>query len=213
MGFELRARRLAVAGLALVSAGCVTPRIGPPPLLRIADRHCTPHPNFAAASTIAYDTSRRRGEADTRITASSACFADRAGPSLYAVYRLPSLPVAYLIRVASMPEGAALLAPRVLLYGPDGTLKRRLSGRRVVFRGDALSVIFRSHIEERYLVVASDPTVIGHQISRIEDTVQGGAAYVYPYVVAVNTGADVTVNNVLSYNGRITVSLRTLSAR
>ncbi len=212
MSIALRIPRVLVLSLALMTVGCATPRVEPPPLLSLSNRRCEANPNWAAASTIAYDPSKHRGDASAEITSASACFEDAVGQSLYAVYRLPSLPATSLVRVESTPQGQTLMAPRVLLYGPHGRLKRQLSGSRVVFRGSALSVIFRSHADERYLVVASDPAVVGHAIARIRDAVQGSAIYAYPYIVPVYTGADATVKNVLSYNGRVTVALRALPA-
>jgi pimeloyl-ACP methyl ester carboxylesterase len=115
-----------------------------------------------------------------------------------------------LCRAGGQP--ATLLALRVLLYGSDGSLKREFSRRQIVFRGSALSVIFRGHADERYLVVASDPAAVGHQLSQVRDVTQGTMMAAYPFYFYVYSGTDATLKNILSQNGRVTVSLRPLPA-
>lgn len=194
-------------------AGCATQRAAPPPLLRLNAARCDAAPTLTAARKIAYDPKKRENETTVEITGTSPCFSDAAGSSLYAAYALPSPPAAYIVRVDSEPEGKTLLAPRVLLYGSDATLKREFSGKQIVFRGGDLSVIFRSHEDERYLVVASDPAVVGHDISRVRDATHTAMAPVYPYYFYIYTGTDVTVKNTLSDNGRVSISLEPLASK
>lgn len=188
--------------------GCATQQPAPPPLLDLSALHCGGAPVLTAAAPLAYDPGKHRNETSAELTAASSCFKDSTGASLYVTYALPAAPPPYLVRVDSEPEGATLLALRVLLYGADGSLKREFSRRQIVFRGSALSVIFRAHPDERYLVVASDPRAVGQRLTQLRDATRGTAVAAYPVFFTVYSGTDATVKNTLSQNGRVAISLQ-----
>ncbi len=206
-------RSLATLVLIGCAAGCASQKAGPPPLLDLTASHCGSAPELTGAAELVYDPKKDENEATAEITSASPCFKDTAGSSLYSAYELPSSPTSYLVRVTSEPEGETLLALRVLLYGSDGSLKREFSGKQIVFRGSALSTIFRSHDDERYLVVASDPAAVGHTDSRLREATQANMAAAYPVYFSYYTGSDVVVKNILSHNGRVIVSLEPLATK
>lgn len=193
--------------------GCATQKPGPPPLLDLTAHHCAVAPDLAGATALTLSPKKDESQTITAITSTSPCLKGSAGLSLYAAYELPSTPTPYLVRVNSEPEGLTLLALRVLLYGPDGSLKREFSGKQILFRGSDLSVIFRSHDGERYLVVASDPAAVGRKLARVHDATYSGVVPVYGGTMLYYSGTDGIINNVLSENGRVTVSLRPLAAK
>jgi hypothetical protein len=194
-------------------SGCATQKPAPPPLLDLSALHCGPAPVLAGAPPLAYDPGKHQNETSAELTAASSCFKDSVGSSLYVTYALPASPTPYLVRVDSEPEGATLLALRVLLYGSDGSLQREFSRHQIVFRGSALSVIFRAHPGERYLVVASDPRAVGQRLTQLRDATQGTAVAAYPVFFTVYSGTDATVKNTLSQNGRVAISLQPLPGK
>lgn len=214
MKIAFGARSFAALMLIGFVAGCSTPEAGPPPLLDLTAAQCGSIPDLMGATKLAYNPEKNGNKTTARITAVSACFKDTSGPSLYAAYELPSSSTSYIVRVASEPEGKTLLALRVLLYGADGSVKREFSGKQIVFRGSVLSVIFRSHDDERYLVVASDPAAVGHTDSRVQEATQSYmAATGVGFYSNIYTGSDVVRKNILSHNGRVIVSLEPLAVK
>lgn len=208
MRLALRARSLVALSLAACLAGCATQNAGPPPLLELSSLHCGQAPGLAGVPKLVYDPKQDENTTTAVITAASSCFKDAVGSSLYAAYELPSMPLPYIVRVDSEPEGETLMALRVLLYGSDGLLKRQFARKQIFFRGNALSVIFRSHADERYIVVASDPAAVGQKLSRVQDATRSTVVAAYPVMFNMYTGAEATMKNILSENGRVTISLQ-----
>lgn len=194
-------------------AGCATQAPAPPPLLDLSTLHCGPAPVLIGAPLLVYDPAKHRNETSAELTVASSCFKDSLGASLYLTYALPAAPSPYLVRVDSEPEGATLLALRVLLYGADGSPKREFSRHQIVFRGSALSVIFRAHPDERYLVVASDPRAVGRRLTQLRDATRVTEVAAYPLFFNFYSGTDATVKNTLAQNGRIAISLQPLPGK
>lgn len=209
----LRAPSLIALSLAACLAGCATPKLGPPPLLDLSALHCAQAPGLTGVPKLVYNPKQDDNSTTAEITAASSCFKDAEGSSLYAAYELPSLASPYIVRVDSEPEGETLMALRVLLYGSDGTLKRTFVRKQIFFRGNALSVMFRGHDDERYVVVASDPMAIGQKLSRVEDGTRSTFVAAYPVMFAVYSGTDASVKNTLSENGRVTISVQPIPKR
>lgn len=206
-------RGLFALGLTGCACACATHQVAPLPLLHVSASGCSSAPALARAVPLAYDPSKDDNGTSTDITAASPCFRDAAGASLYLAYHLPSSSASYVVRVDSVPEEETLLALRVLLYGANGTLEREFAGREIVFRGGDLSVIFRSHHRDRYLVVASDPAAIGRKVSHVQDATGAIPVAAYPYYFTLHSGTDATVSRTLSENGHITISLDPLAAK
>ncbi|MGH8288022.1 MAG: hypothetical protein ACREV7_03215 [Steroidobacteraceae bacterium] len=142
MRVALGARSLAALILMAGVTGCATQKADPPPLLDLSAFNCGQAPVLAGAPTLVYDPQRHKSQTTADVTAASSCFKDSVGSSLYLAYELPSVPTSYLVRVDSEPEGATLMALRVLLYGSDGSLKRAFSRKQIVFHGHAESGIW-----------------------------------------------------------------------
>lgn len=206
-------RSLAMLAVIAFVAGCANQKAAPPPLLDLTAARCASAPGLTGAPKLAYDPKKDENKKTAEITGASPCFKDAAGSSLYAAFELPSSPTPYLVRVTSEPEGNTLLALRVLLYGAGGSLKREFSGNQIVFRGSALSVIFRSHDDERYLVVASDPAAVGRADFRVQEVTEASLAAVGTGYMIVHTGGDMDEKDILSFNGRVIVSLEPLAAK
>lgn len=196
----------AIVVVATFVAGCTTPDPGMTPIVTLEHRQCTAAPDFTQALALKVDPKSAK-ETKAEVTESAPCFADDRGPSAYAVFAIPPLVGQYTIEVDSMSAGTAMLAPRILLYGADGTLKRTLMEKQIIFRGKGLAAVFRNHDDERYLVVASDPAVCGQSSSRIV-----GGTMVTPVCTGViclesHTGYENQNNTMLSHNGRLLVTL------
>ena len=185
---------------------------GPPPLIDLAGRQCATTPDFTHALSLANDPNKEK-ETKTDIGASMPCLQGANGASVYVVYALPPADTHYTVNVASNLSGHTLFAPRVTLYGADGTLRREFAGTAIVFRGNTLCVLFRSHEDERYLVVSSDPTVVGQRSSRITDSTMMAGAMAGPVIFQIHTGSEAKSDFTYAHNGSITITLAPLPAK
>jgi hypothetical protein len=140
------------------------------------------------------------------ITALSPCIEDKVGRSLYALFALPD-GGPYTVSLSSVPLGRSLFAPRARLLDAQGGVLHELPASSFLFRGTNLTALYRSHPDERYLVVTSDPSSVGKPLQRLHEAVQ--STYVSTgYVSAViYTGSDIATNTTWAHNGEVVVGL------
>ena len=92
-------------------------------------------------------------------------------------------------------------------------VKRQSSRSDFIFRGDALSAALRSHPDETYLTVASDPAALGQAVARIDQGVTSQMYATGKVFVNVYTGLDVTKQLVLTSAGTITITTAPLEGQ
>jgi hypothetical protein len=129
---------------------------------------------------------------------------------LYRVFQLPAAAEPYVVTVSSEPFGGAILLPHLLLLDSAGIVKREFARDDLLFRGTALSARFRSHPDEVYLVVESDPGLVGNSISRIGENT---SSYVMPAGAGyfmIHTGSDSTTQLTYSHTGKLEIVLEPL---
>jgi hypothetical protein len=198
--------RYASLALALALAACAT-EPAPLPITSLDARDCAVQPDLGGARALPLDTDKPVTVTVT-IDRDTACWAANEGAkSSYVAFRLTESTEPYLISVTSVALGNTLFAPRLALLDDRGEILRRLSHNSFVFHGSSLYAGIRVHPDERYLIVASDPDVVGQQFSQISGGVRstvvpvgvGGFAAIY-------TGSESTQASTYAHNGRVTVS-------
>jgi hypothetical protein len=198
-------RFAALTSLALLSA-CANNQKSVIPLTDISTRECAASFDLSKAVALAFD-GKREFIQSTDIDETTPCVKGANGAALYVVYALPASDVPYVISVSSLAAGSTMFAPRVMMLGGDGAVKREFSGSAIEFRGSGLGVMIRNHADETYLVIASDPAVAGHTNSRIVEATQvytGSTGY---GTYQVHTGTDTNEAYTLAHNGRVAVTL------
>jgi hypothetical protein len=195
---------------ALVALGGCVQQSAPPALTDISAHVCAATPDLSRATALAFDE-KNELVLKAEITDISPCMKIGSGSGLYAVYALPPASAPYVISVISMAQGSTLLVPRVLLVGPDGTVKREFSGDQVSYRNGGMGAVLRSHAGEAYVIVVSDPEAAGKTDSRVEEATHvSTSAYRYGSF-QIHTGTDKTQTFNLSYNGHIEITLTPLT--
>lgn len=197
---------VAVLVVAAGLAGCAAPDLALPPLTSLEGRACADAPDFSKAMTLAVDAKDKK-VTNLVVDGTAPCFKDERGASSYAVFALPDLTMQYTVQIDSTPAGNALFAPRILLYGKDGTLKRSFMEKQITYRDKALSAVFRYHPDEAYIVVASDPVVCGNRDTRINDNTQTAMVCGAYGCFNWNSGKEAVHTQTLSHNGRIAVTM------
>lgn len=204
-------RRGAMLCGALTLSACATGKdVSPPPLVDISQRECAAAPDLSQATPLVFNAKKETPQS-TAIDASTPCLKGPAGNSLYAVYLLPASEEPYVIDVASVPMGTTVLAPRAMLLGADGTLKRQFSGEAVTHRGNAFSILTRRHDDERYLVVASDAAGVGKSDTRISESTTVTTASTGMVTYQIHSGDEAKTTYNFAHNGKIVVSLTPLT--
>lgn len=203
----MRAKHLTASIVALAAAACV--RNQPPPLLTISERACAPVPDLSAAFPVPIKTD---SAAKVAMDNGAACL-QPAGEArrLYAVFRLPTSNEPFSLSVTSTARGLGVFAPYLLLLDETGAQRRAIPHDRFVFRGNTLQVGFRPQPGETYLLVASDPDVVGQETKGIVGGTNmtavpmgtGGVLYIY-------SGNETTQSITRAHSGVITVSANPL---
>jgi hypothetical protein len=208
MGNRMRSYTAATILLPLVATFACAPKPEPPPPnVDVSARQCSQTPDLARADSLAFDPAKDKDTTAT-IDEAAPCLEDSPGAkSVYRVFALPKEDQPYLITVAANPWLGTIFAPRALLLGSDGTLKRAATKADFTFRSDVLSTILRSHPDESYLVVASDPTVVGQSFSRMVSNTQANVVSAGVATILVYTGSDTSTARTYTLGGRITVTL------
>jgi hypothetical protein len=199
------------AVLAALLAGCATPI--PPPVVNLAERQCVTLPNLAGAQQLVFTPDKSQNVTVT-YDDTTPCLEDQPGSrSLYRVFALPAPTQPYLIAIGSEIWGSTLFAPRVQFLGSDGRVKRTVARPDFVFRRKSLSTLLRSHSDEAYLVIASDPQVVGLKNILVDDTTGAMPIVVGRVAFIMYTGADAMSTQLFSHGGRVTVSLEALPTK
>lgn len=205
---SLRPVAVALACAALVGCAHAPPV---PALLVVSRTDCASTADLRLAQAIAFD-----GKDDASVSAgfdaNTPCLDAHEKKSLYRLYRLPDSAAPYIVSITSTPVDGHLFAPRVALLDASGAMVREIPADAQTFRDGNLSLLFRGRKGEAYLVIGSDPDLIGKSDHRIQEAVQAntyGAGTVY---VTVYSGSDTSTDLVYSHNGSISVTLSAIPA-
>ncbi len=138
------------------------------------------------------------------------CLDEGGAKSLYKLFALPATQTPYIIAVSIQPWGNTMLAPRAFLLDAAGAVKRKTRHSDFAFRLEGLTALLRSHPDESYLMIASDPEFAGQSLSRIVTAVHQTTAAAGPVIFTMYTGSDEASSLQLLSTGSATVTLRSV---
>jgi hypothetical protein len=179
--------------------------VGPPiePLIDLGSRHCAVSVDNRDASVLAM-TPSRASAALVDIAAAGPCWRLEQGDALFHAFVLPASDKPLVATIASLPAGRALLAPRVLVLDAAGRTTREIPFDAFQFRGDAFRDYIRLCPDDRMLVVASSPDMVGRAVDLIQGRI---AAYPTFGGGTILVGSDANAHYVWSHTGRVHVAL------
>jgi hypothetical protein len=202
-----------IAALAcLALAACATPAPPPPPLLAVSGADCSATPDLSKAASLQLPA-KAGDEKPVAVTfdGETACLLSAAGSkSFYRIFALPSDAPPYTILISSQPFGYGIFAPHLMMLDNAGAVTREIKSGAFVFRGNELTALLRSHAEERYLLVASDPDSLGKQFARITEQTQVYAGSTGTAIYEIHTGTDTNNQLIYTANGKVSVTLALL---
>lgn len=200
-----------VAGVAACLGGCVKDKVSQPPILSLPTASiCTVAPDLTRALPLAFNPEKDL-PVTVAIDAGSSCLEPKPGEkSLYGVVALPMVGQQIVISVASEPMGQSIFAPQLKLLDQKGAVLREIPRDDFMFRSGALTALIRAHEAERYLVVISDPKMVGQNISQV-----AGATSATPVTNGIvgfvaYSGSESTTNLTYSHGGTVKVAAQAL---
>jgi hypothetical protein len=170
----------------------------------LAEGPCAETPDLAAARPV-YLSADKPVTVDLDRGAACLVLPDGAR-GICAVFALPESPTAYLVTVSSLPQGETLFSPRATILDASGATVQELQRDAFMFHGATLSVAFRTHGRERFVVVMSDPRSVGQQRPQLQAGVQATPIVAGPVIFYSHSGWEKSQNYTYAHNGRISVS-------
>lgn len=199
-----------MAGVVLFMAGCA--HAPPPPMLSISQNTCDAVPDMQHAEPIAFN-GRDEASISVQFDEKSACLESTPGAkSVYKIYRLPQVQMPYLVSIASVPTEVAVFVPRIALLDPNGSLVREIPRDSLTFRNGNLSALFRSHVNDSYLLLASDGSEVGKSSQQVLETTKTGMFGTGTLYFTVHTGDDRSRQLLYSHNGSVEITLSPIPA-
>ena len=99
--------------------------------------------------------------------------------SNYVVYELPASPENHTLTVGGLKEGLRSFAPKVVILDGAGAIMRSFDKDRLTNFGNTFSVQFRPPIQSRFVLVQSDPDLVGTVMSSFETNVISSTNYTF----------------------------------
>jgi hypothetical protein len=189
-------------------ASLLSPPPGIQPVFDLKGHACAAAPDLTTGQSLPYAGREKTFDGD--IGPAAPCAQTAQGAVLYRVFQLPAGGT-YVVTVTSEPSGGAILLPHLLLLSTNGEVKREVARDDLMYRGKALSARFRSHADEAYLVVESDPLVVGNSVSRVVESTNTMVAPVgVGGYIAIHTGNDNTMQLTYSHTGKLEIAIEPL---
>jgi hypothetical protein len=174
---------------------------------------CAAKPELSGAVPLRFDP-KKETVSNAILDGKAGCLEAANGTRvLYKVFELPQTDAPYIVRLTAAPWGDTILAPRAQFLDSDGGAKRSTGHADFTFRGNTLAAFLRSHADEKFLVVSSDPDVLGTSVSRINESVRTQAMSTGMVFFTMYTGSDTATNLVLSPAGNVGVTLSPVPAK
>lgn len=198
---------------ALLLAGCETAGPDLAPLVQIAPAACSGTLEIGQALSLPFDIESKNKRTSIIVDEGSACLAEGDRKSLYRVFALPDVGQPFMLTVQSKPGSRGIFAPRLIMLDDEGARLREIGYDEFMFRGSALTAIFRTEPGERYMAIASDPEQVGSEFSRLSGSVQQQMMTTGVVTFAAYTGSETTANLTYAHNGVVDVSARPIPTR
>jgi hypothetical protein len=210
-----------VAAPILVLQACASTPPAPPPaaVVTLSDKTCTKDPVLKDAITLTPTDKKSQYEVSTLVDATKPCLTANNASSHYVVYAIPQNGDNDVITVGGVQEPLRTFAPSVSLLDADGKVTRAFTDDRFAVLGNTLGVQFRPTAQDRYILVYSNPALVGKSVSTVETRINTGSGYTAPtrysygYSYQTERGFEGKHDRVYSHEGYVSVIVQAMTGQ
>ncbi|ESQ76688.1 hypothetical protein [Asticcacaulis sp. AC402] len=195
----------------------------PPPPMAVTDlsgKTCATEPSTTNAVSLTPVKKQIVHTVSTLVDVKSPCLSAGDGSlSNYVVYAIPASGENHTITVGGVQEAIRTFAPTVTLLQADGKVTRTFGEDRFALLGNTLGVQFRPLPAERFIVVQSNPGLVGQSVATVETRITSTygyaapTAYSYGYSYTHERGADGKHERTFSHEGYISVTVQAATGK
>jgi hypothetical protein len=166
-----------------MAAACATVVVPPAvPVVSIIGKTCDALPLRATATTLVPKRKAATYNASVVVGPGAPCVMLNGKSSNYIVFELPQSPQNHTLTVGGQKESLRAFAPSVSILDGSGSVIRSFPKDRLTNFGTTFSVQFRPAAEARYVLVQSDPELVGTVVSAFETNIVSNSVGTYtPY--------------------------------
>lgn len=201
--------RMALVGATAGMLAACAQEKGPAPILSVSKTNCLTELTLASAKPLAL-SAEETVPLELLVSSASPCLETSEGVrSLFELVQLPEHAQPFSVRMAAVPSSTGLFAPQLTLLDAEGLPVRQIPEEKFLFRGPKLTASTMIAGDERYLLIASNPEVVGDRTQRTSSVInqyQSGG----PIYFTVRTGSEFTKSVTYSHGGNITVTAQTV---
>ncbi len=206
------------AFMALTACTTTAPVI-PVAVTEIAGKTCSDAPDLSAAVTLAPTKKRTDHFVNTLMDNAKACINIDGKPANYIVYLLPNFPDNHTITIGGLQEELRTFAPIISVLDKDGKTTRAITEDRLSVLGNVYGISIRPTVNDRYILVTSNPKLVGTSTSTHETRIAVSTGYSYnPATYGGTTynqyrGVEAKAIRTFSHEGTIGVTVQALKGK
>jgi hypothetical protein len=199
---------------------CTTTPPAPPAVsvLEVTGKTCSLVPSLTGSVTLIPKRKAATNNVVSDVGSANACLTKDGKSSNYVVFELPTSPENHTLTVGGMKEGLRAFAPKVSVLDGSGGVLRAFEKDRLTNFGTTFSVQFRPPSGARYLLVQSDPELVGTVMATFETNIVSNTNYAYnPYgyggTYTTQSGSEGARTRSFSHEGKVVVYIQAVTGK
>lgn len=191
---------------ALLTAACATAPPAPEALLSIDNRTCDNALQMDSAAPLIPERSKRRYTISADVDESAPCLnLEDGGKVTYALFSLPDYAAQTTIIAGAQMEEKRIFAANIMLLDAQSAVTRTFDREDYLFQGNTYGVQIRPRNNERYLLVQTDPEIVGEAYDSVTIGVNASTMCTGLWCSNVYSGVDYQSTRVFSYAGKVSI--------
>lgn len=181
-------------------AGCASTPM-PPPVTAYSAANCPAMPDLGRAISLTPAKPKKAFTVTVPVGRASSCITRAGAQAPYVLFALPAAGDGKMIEVGAQMEALRIFSPSIALLDGNGRQVRGFTPNQYLYRGALYSVQFVPREEERFVLVAANPALIGSQYDAV--AISTSTTHLYGGMTWTR-GIDENVSRTFSYEGGVT---------
>lgn len=206
---------------AILLSGCATNNVPPPAqaVLSIDNKTCDNSISAKDAISLIPAKPAYSNFVNIQIDEKKPCINIGDKKANYTIIKLPDFPDNHTISVGGVQEAFRIFAPLVFLLDKDLNITREFSNDKYVTLGNRFGVLLRPANNDQYILVRSNPDVVGVKKTVLETRINQSTGYSYNaytgYGGSYTTlhGKEGQTERVFSHEGEINITIQALKGK